>query len=230
MTAQISSIDTWNPEIPPGDDQYLESLLHWLHRLLTWQVAATRQAYGELADDEYRGLYVPDGEVEILSGPPPSLPDDLSLRRLALEDERQRIEERSDSASRSDGQSPLASMGRLFGLSRFERDVLLLGLAPELDLRYERLYAYVQDDVTRKRPSIDLALRLLVRDRSERVRARASFDPAAPLMRHQLIEILDDGQRQAVLISRVIKVDDAIVAELLGHTAIDPQISRYVSI
>ena len=38
---------------------------------------------------------------------------------------------------------------------------LLIALAPEIDPRYERLYAYLQDDVTRKRPSIDLTLNLL---------------------------------------------------------------------
>ena len=40
-------------------------------------------------------------------------------------------------------------------------DVLLICLASELDLRYERLYAYLQDDVTRKQPSVDLVLNLL---------------------------------------------------------------------
>src|SRR5262249_14656508 len=47
-----------------------------------------------------------------------------------------------------------------FGLSTFERDVILLCLAPELDPAFERLYAYVQDDATRKHATPHLALRL----------------------------------------------------------------------
>jgi hypothetical protein len=46
-------------------------------------------------------------------------------------------------------------------LSAFDVDLILLALAPKLDLRYERLYAYLQDDVTRTWPSVDLALNLL---------------------------------------------------------------------
>lgn len=42
-----------------------------------------------------------------------------------------------------------------------EVDLLLICLAPELDLRYEKLYAYLQDDVTKKRPTVELALNLL---------------------------------------------------------------------
>jgi hypothetical protein len=35
----------------------------------------------------------------------------------------------------------------LFALDDFERDVLLLAVAPELDLRYEVLYSYLNNDV-----------------------------------------------------------------------------------
>ena len=48
----------------------------------------------------------------------------------------------------------LQHLVQIFGLSPFELDALLVTLAPALDLRYERLYGYLQDDVTRKRPSV----------------------------------------------------------------------------
>ena len=47
------------------------------------------------------------------------------------------------------------------GFSDFEMDVLLVAFAVEVDLRYERLYAWLQDDATRRRPSVALALDLL---------------------------------------------------------------------
>ncbi|MGR9101077.1 MAG: ATP-binding protein, partial [Gammaproteobacteria bacterium] len=47
-----------------------------------------------------------------------------------------------------------------FRLSEFECDVLLFALALESDLKYETLYGYLNNDITRKFPTVDLALRV----------------------------------------------------------------------
>jgi hypothetical protein len=211
-------------------DPYLSALLGWLHRLLGWQVAVTRATYGALADDEYRGLYVPDAEVEVLRAESPALPDDLAAQRAEFDAERAEIERRAWTAAEAGEESPLLRLGRLFGLDAFARDTIVLALAPELDLRYERLYAYVQDDVTRKRPTVDLALRLLVFDPEERLDRRTVFAGEAPLLHHRLIEVFEDGQRQGPLLSRAIKLDDGIVAELLGQGTVDPQLAPFVTV
>ena len=73
---------------------------------------------------------------------------------------------------------------RLFGLSRFERDVFLLALAPELDSSFERLYAYVQDDLNRRHATVQLALTLLRAsgaDEQRRTRLLLAGRNAAPL-------------------------------------------------
>ena len=62
-------------------------------------------------------------------------------------------------------------MAASFDLSEFDVDVLLLALAPEIDLRYESLYAYLQDDVARRRPSVDPALNLMCGSPAERLAA-----------------------------------------------------------
>ena len=46
--------------------------------------------------------------------------------------------------------SRLGRLQKVFGLSPFELDVVLIALAPELDLRYEKLYAFLHDDIDRK--------------------------------------------------------------------------------
>jgi hypothetical protein len=51
--------------------------------------------------------------------------------------------------------SGLAALAEMYDLSGFDLDVMIIALAPELDLRYERVYAYLQDDVTRRHPSMD---------------------------------------------------------------------------
>jgi hypothetical protein len=203
-------------------DAYLSAALRWLRSLLAWQVDLTRQRFGALADDEYRGLYVPDAEADLLSVGLPPPPPALLHRREELAEERNALEAAALRAEERGVGLPLRAIARRFGLSPFERDVLLLALAPEVDLGYERLFAYVQDDVTRKRPSVDLALRLLGRTPAEWALARQAFAPDAPLLAWRLIQLFDDGQRQPPLLARFIKLDERAVAALLGHDALDP--------
>src|SRR5262249_43172593 len=103
----------------------------------------------QLSLDEFRGLYVSDEQVDRLvtrasgvSGldalpsihrPSHGARDDPDWRRLA----------------------------EVFDLSPLDEDLLVVATAPELDPKYETLYAYLNDDVTRKWPTVDLARRLL---------------------------------------------------------------------
>ncbi|MCK5217275.1 MAG: hypothetical protein KAJ93_05780, partial [Methanosarcinales archaeon] len=73
-------------------------------------------------------------------------------------------------------------LSELFQLDPFEIDILLICLAPELDLRYEKLYAYLQDDVTKKRPGVDLVLTLLCPSIEERFSAREKFSYTGTLI------------------------------------------------
>jgi hypothetical protein len=140
------------------------------------------------------------------------------LRRLDLQIRREMTRARLIRGQRSDEEyRRLDRIGELFGLSAFERDVLLVCLAAEFDLKYERLFAYLQDDVTKKRPTVDLALRLLCSTVADRVAARAAFQANAPLLLWELITINEDpGARRPVLLARYLKLDDRIAAYLLG--------------
>jgi len=215
--------------------EQLSEMLGWLRRLLAWQVEVTRQTYGTLANDEYRGLYIPDAEAEILGSESAQLSDALVARRAVLEAERTHIDARTDVSARDGATFPLRRVAELFALTPLDSDVLLLALAPEIDLRFERLYAYIQDDVTKRRPSVDLALRLLCKPGDTRIGSRARFAPDAPLIRHRLIRLFEDGQRQPPLLGRFIKLDDRLVSELLGERmesppAIDALIAHAVTL
>lgn len=206
--------------------EHLSVALGWLHRLLHWQVEVTRHTYGKLADDAYRGLYIPDSEIEQLQQLYPPLPDELEQRRRALYAEWRAIEEEALAVQRAGATLPLIEVAQIFGLGPIERATLLLALAPEIDLRFERLYAYIQDDVTRKRPSVDLALRLFAGDPRDRLAARAAFLPEAPLLANRMIQLLDDPQRAGLpLLARSIRLDDRIATALLGQIAADAHVA-----
>ncbi|MFN3926278.1 MAG: hypothetical protein ACK4QL_02920 [Pseudanabaenaceae cyanobacterium] len=71
-------------------------------------------------------------------------------------------------------------------LSKFERDVIILCLAPEISRRYEKIYALLNNDDT-PRPTVDLALRLFCRSDQEWRTARRSFLSTAPLIKNKLL-------------------------------------------
>lgn len=202
----------------------LVSQMQWLQELLLWQVQATRSTFGTLADDPYRGLYIPDAEADLLTMEWPPLPPDLVAQRQRLH-----ITRPGYLSPAPQSISPFIRLQQLFGLSDFECDVLLLALAPEIDLRFERLYGYIQDDVSKRRPTVDLVLRLLCLEPAERMHQRHVFVATSPLVRHQLVSVVEDPQRPSALLGRFIRLDERIVAELLDQPIIDPWIKAFVS-
>ncbi len=105
----------------------------------------------------------------------------------------------------------------MFGLDQFDIDALLLALASELDLRYERLFGYLQDDVTRKRPTVDLILSLLCPDDGERLALRARFAADAPLLRHGLIRLAADPNfLHPPMLAQFVSPDEQVLWFLLG--------------
>jgi hypothetical protein len=113
-----------------------------------------------------------------------------------------------------------------FGLSSFDLDVLLVALAPEVDARYERLYAFIQDDVARKRPTVDLTLNLLCASVPEKLERLGRFAADAPLVRNGLVRLLpSDGQADSVRLAASIRVDEVVLGFLLGHEWLDSRLA-----
>ncbi|MCZ7572469.1 MAG: ATP-binding protein [Ardenticatenaceae bacterium] len=205
--------------------QALNDLLPALQRLdhlLEQAVASAQETYGpEAASDPYRGLYITRDEAKRLLSRAPGA--------ATLQAEGGNAEEFERGRAR-DG-SRLAWLQWAFSLSPFDVDLILIALAPELDLRYERLYAYLQDDVTRRRPSIDLALNLLCSSLDMKVARRAHFASNAPLIQHDLIHLIPDpNQVQPPLLSHYLKLDDQIVHWLLGQKNLDARLAPFCQI
>ncbi len=231
-----------NSVVPDRDWRgVLGDLLPALRRLDALLARAAERVpgvYGAHVDgDQYRGLYVSSVDVAALFAQEPGMPRFQSLADSEAGDDLSFVD---DTATESEG-TTLGALAAAFGLVQFEVDVLLLAIAPELDLRYERLYAYLQDDVGRRRPAVALALDLLSADAAARLANRAHFAPGAPLLRHHLIDISGDGVASGVasggpatpLLNRVLAVDEGIVNLLLGQDTLDRRIAsacRYMVI
>jgi AAA+ superfamily predicted ATPase len=126
----------------------------------------------------------------------------------------------------------LPQLARLFGLSHFELQTVVICLAPELDRKYDRLYAYLQDDITRKKPSVDLVLDLLCEAEADRWRARIFFSDLAPLFRSEILNKTDDPQSLSGSsgLAQFLKLDPRILSFLLGSNHIDGRLSGFVEV
>ncbi|BBC35508.1 hypothetical protein SGFS_068020 [Streptomyces graminofaciens] len=168
-------------------------------------------------DDPLRGLYLSEEHVgRLLEGPDGigSGPGEGSPAAAA--------EPRAEQAGTPDAGRPvppLESLARRFGLSPLDVDILLIALLPDLDAGYEQLYGYLNDDVTRRRAGIGLALDVLGADpRHSGVRAR--FSEGGPLVGGGLLEIEDPGRP---FLARGLRVPDRVAAYLLGDDTPDPR-------
>ncbi|HXQ45445.1 MAG TPA: AAA family ATPase [Caulobacteraceae bacterium] len=186
-------------------------------------------------DDPYRGLYISSAEFAGMIETPAGLPRwavatprprlDAALSRLGAE-----IEARAELAEALGSRLRLSELQRLFALNQRDVDLLLICVAPELDVRYERVFAYLQDDVTRRRPSVDLALNLLCASFPEKLAARASLGPDGPLRRNGLIDVFDDPQQpRPTLLGQCLKLEPRILDFLLGGDEIDARLAPFVS-
>lgn len=117
-------------------------------------------------------------------------------------------------------------LAETFGLAGFDLDVILLALAPEVDVRYEQLYAYLQDDLTRKRPTVNLALNLFASDPTEKLALRSRFASDSPLAMHDLVHIFPDPNVvQPPLLAHCLKLDEQTIRLILGQSQLDSRLA-----
>ena len=125
---------------------------------------------------------------------------------------------------------PLPELARTFALSTLEVDVLIACLASELERRYERIYGYLHDDMSRKLPSAGLVLSLCCASGAARNAARSSVLGAhAPLLRYQLLHVMDEASASLPVSGKGLRLDERILAFLLGDLSIDARIADSVS-
>ncbi|WP_245627281.1 ATP-binding protein [Kribbia dieselivorans] len=160
-------------------------------------VVAARRGMDQNPDDPYRGLYLSDEQVDqildseadallrIVDALPPEEPEECTGR--------------------------LAELARSCELSPLDVDLLLVALAADLDSRFYHLFGYLNDDVTRRRPTASVALAMCgVPLISAAGRDRLT---SGPLVRTGLI-VLEDPDRPFPC--RSLRATDRVVSHLLG--------------
>ncbi|MFD3525341.1 ATP-binding protein [Streptomyces sp. NPDC058653] len=164
-----------------------------------------RRATDPDPDDGFRGLYLTEENVARL------LDEEGSRSYPPLDEEP--LESPSDSR--------LTYLAGEFTLTPLDVEILLIALVPDLDDRFEAFYGYLNDDVTRRRPSIGLALGLCGSTPADQ-EARARLAAESPLRAGGLL-LVEDLERP--FLSRALRVPDRVTAHLLGNDTPDPRLA-----
>ncbi len=184
------------------------------------RVAVDRRRAGDPdPDDRFRGLYVSDAQVDhLLAGG--HAPLVVSADAADAADRLAAVEREADAAEADGAELRLRRLARTFELEALDVELLLVALAPDLDPRFERLYGYLHDDVSRRRASVGLALELSGAGEGSGP-GRARFGQLAPLVAGGLL-VVEEPDRP--FLTRSVRVPDRVAAHLLGDASPDPAV------
>lgn len=207
---------------PATDVEDLWERLGHIERRVRHAVALRQETDPDI-NDPYRGQYLTPAAAELILDsrdafrPVPVYGADASYGADAPYG--------SDAPTGSPAAGRIAALAERFGLVAPDVDLLLVAMAPDIDARFERLYGYLNDDLTRRRATIGLALELCGLPAAGPGRFR--FSPAAPLVASGLVEVLEADRP---LLSRVLRVPDRITAHLLGDDGVDGRLHGLVRV
>ena len=207
---------TTPPSIPGLD--FLLTGVALAESILLHAVYTTRHS-DPTPNHEFRGLFIDEAAIDrLLHQPHVTSSSSKELEEIATARQRWQASCRNE----ANAQSPLAQLIHRFGLTPLQTEILLLALLPELESRYGQFFAYLQDDVTRKRPSIHLILTLLTPSMAKSWAARCLLVADSYLRQQGLIESdPPPSQPNAPLQEHMVSLAPTIVHFLLGYATLD---------
>ncbi|MFD2171202.1 AAA family ATPase [Tumebacillus lipolyticus] len=198
--------------------EHLADLLQWLDlkigQLLDQQQAAAAPA--EDLMDPFKGLVVSEQEVYRLLEEPvftyqdEERDDDALIALYSLE---RQIASRVEQSMADGVFLPFSYLADLFELTPIDQQCLLICLAVEVHRKYEKLYAYLQDDVTCKSPTVDLALKLLTSTPHEMMQLIERLSPSGTLSTYFFLA--EEEGSPSTLLAKKMRLDPRISRFLL---------------
>lgn len=203
-------------DVSPAYQSAAEELTDQLWRLQLLLERAVARLRERFAPDQQRGLgsvAIFDDEIDALLGAVPQWHDAAGTDAIATA--RARCVMRAQTSVAEGFAFPLDTIRRRFDLDDLEFDAFLLCLAAELHPSYGRVYAYLNNDVTRARPSVALLVDILSESWSQRLATRRALARTSTLFRLHLLE----SRPASDDVSAEISVDPGVVAFALDDTA-----------
>ncbi|MFI0777444.1 ATP-binding protein [Streptomyces sp. NPDC021212] len=203
--------------------EHLRIRLADTHRALRAAVERQAQLAARLTRPDLTPYCVTDEQVDVLLGEVHAFTDTMAEPHVPRRGESEAEQGLRRRASAEGKTLPLDALATRFGLTRAEQDALLLVAAPELDRGYERIYAYIVDNLNRRLPSVELLVTVgALRDEgveenaggaAARLALRRALGPAAPLRRYGLLHAHGES---AVELSQELILGPGVLDFLLG--------------
>ena len=176
-----------------GQDELLRELTAWLDLYLYYYYSRHQWLGPSSEMKNLLGLVVTREEFEhnLTRAAQRGLPVMLSAderEQIALTESAIRLR-----LERTEARLPLALLFERFGLDAFERACVVAAYAPEIDLKYTKLFAYLQDDMTRKAPGAALCSELFLPEGMELAACMARFRAGGGFARLFRPEELEKG-------------------------------------
>ncbi len=207
--------------------EHLHDELLWLNHIIFNYVSTARSANVIQKFNNFSGFYISDDEVDSIL----NQPDFLGSANIVTQDNgiavpNRNLIEGKISASYDNGiYLSLNDLRLRFGLTYFEYAVFIICLAPQLDARYQKLYAYLQNDLSKKAPGIDLILDFLSGTPEERLHNIKFFHPSAPLQKFNLVEKVTIGY-ETVKVLGFLSVPQRLTFFVLENQFVEPNLEK----
>jgi SpoVK/Ycf46/Vps4 family AAA+-type ATPase len=210
-----------SPEGPPIFRHHAEHIvaeLAWARTL----VRDTLDHAGRIGSDSIRldrlRLAVSDEDAHRLLFPPQQAPRPPGEAALV----RTRLDQRIARSLEAEVVLPLVEIWQAFDLDELSRQVLILALAGEIDEEIRRLYGYLWNDLSRRRPTVEFLLGLLQPSLRGKLENAHAFFRESPLTKHRLIEPL---AQDAPFFAQEVRLVSSLVARAIGGHELDPSLA-----
>lgn len=214
---------------------YLKTELAWLDRLLMVAVSRQKREVEEvddfaLSDQDrvtshwWKGIVYLNGKPGYDHARPPKASQNRGANYT------QHLEARIQASQQQGISLALPALRDQLQLSAFEKNVILMALAPEINHRFGRLYGYLQyqhDESEWDLPTVDLCLRLLCRNDQEWRQARPMIAPSGRLVSLGLVEWA--STEDTTLLSRHLRLAEPLTTYLLAENPDPGQIQSWLT-
>ncbi len=121
---------------------------------------------------------------------------------------------------------PFAYLSHVFQLNSFEQHCIILSLLNRLDRKYEKIFGYLQDDVTLKNPTSDLAVKLF----SPRDMGLQVMDLLHTLEQKMFKYFFHDNNQQQNTLSKPFLLDKRMLDFIFDYQTGADKIDRFITL
>lgn len=221
-------IESQSPEHFKISIEHIFAELQRIDALVQTTVTKANLIYN--SNDQFHGLYISANDIDRYRTLPLGVPNWIANEDSENLQERKKEIDRLAIESKNLGiELRLVHLQEVFDLTDLDIDILLVSLLSEVDTRYEKIYAYLHDDMSKKQLSVGLLLSLLSQGLASGIRFRDRLNPLSPLVLNMLVEINREPASSAVsFLASSVSIDKRIADYLFGFDEIDSRLSGIV--